>query len=265
MKRLHVGRLTVTSKTDRCAVTSSIDRLTAGNKTKYSAVNVRVSITKTLLALLVSVSLVTPAWAAPSSSLGIVVYADRAQVGAALASVGATVFSGDRLSTAQSGSVQVRASAARLLLGGASSATLSQDDATPAATLTGGSATFSTANSKAFAVHVASAVIRPNSDKPTVGQVTVLNPKELIVKSTRGSLSIAVEDDVREIPEGMAYRVVLDPNAADPQGPRGAGAGGYGRPPIKAAKSRFIWFAVGIAAVVTLIALPEAFESPDRP
>lgn len=257
MKRLRV---------DRSAVTSSIDRLTAGDKTKYSAVNVRVSITKNLLALLVSASLVTaPVWAAPSSSLGIVVYADRALVGAAQASVGATVFSGDRLSTAQSGSIQVRASAARLLLSSSSSATLSQDDTTPAATLTVGSATFSTANSKAFALHVASAVIRPNSEKPTVGQVTVLNPKELIVKSTRGSLSISVEDDVREIPEGMAYRVVLDPSAADPQGPRGAGARGYGGPPIKAAKSRFIWFAVGVTGVITFIAIREAFESPDRP
>lgn len=259
MTRLRVDRLTVTS---------SIDRFTVGDKIKHFAVtlrNERVSITRTFLALLVSALLAAvPVCAAPSS-LGTVVYADRAHVGAGLASVGATVFIGDKLSTEQSGGVQVRASAARLLLSGASSATLSQDDATPAATLTVGSATFSTANSKAFALHVASAVIRPNSDKPTVGQVTVLNPKELIVKSTHGSLSIAVEDDVREIPEGAAYRVVLDPNPAEPQGPRGAGSKGYGSPPIKAAKSRFIWFAVGVTAVVTGLALHEAFESPDRP
>src|SRR4029077_15154563 len=112
------------------------------------------------------------------------------------------------------------------------------------------SATFSTANSKAFALHVASAVIRPNSNQPTIGQVTVLNPKELIVKSTRGSLSIAVEDDVREIREGAAYRVVLDPSAADPQGPRGAGSKGYGSPPIKAAKSPLLWFVIGISPLV---------------
>ena len=242
MSRLCVDQLTVTRNIDRFTFTSRI-----------------------IAALLSYTLLITPVWAAPSSSLGTVVYADRAQVGAAQASVGATVFSGDRLTTAQSGRVQVRASAARLLLSGASSVTLSQDDITPAATLTVGSATFSTANSKAFALHVASAVIRPNSNQPTIGQVTVLNPKELIVKSTRGSLSIAVEDDVREIPEGAAYRVVLDPSAADPQGPRGAGSKGYGGPPIKAAKSRFIWFAVGITAVVTGIALHEAFESPDRP
>jgi hypothetical protein len=238
------------SSTSKFAVTSPYDS---------------VSITKIFLALLVSFSLLTtPVWAAPSSSLGIVVYADRAHVGAASASVGATVFTGDRLSTEPTGSVQVRAGAARLLLSSASMATFSQDDASPAATLTLGSATFSTANSNAFALHVGSAVIRPNTNQPTIGQVTVLTPKELIVRSTRGSLRIVVEDDVREIPEGTAYRVVLDPNAG-PQGPRGAGTKGYGGPPIKAAKSKFIWYAIGVTAVVGYIALREAFESPDRP
>jgi len=225
-----------------------------------------ISISKGILALLVSFSLLTtPVWAAPASSLGTIVYADRAHVGAARASVGSTIFIGDRLSTDQSGSVQVRAGAARLLLSGASIATFSQDDVSPAATLTYGSAIFSTSNSKAFALHVGSAVIRPNTNQPTIGQVTVLTSKELIVKSTRGSLSIAVEDDVREIPEGAAYRVVLDPNVSDLQGPRGAGTKGYGGPPIKAAKSKFIWYVVGATALITVWALHEAFESPDRP
>src|SRR5438309_4570474 len=148
------------------------------------------SILRSILVLIVSFSLlITPVWAAPSSSLGTVVYADRAHVGAARTSVGATVFSGDRLSTEQSGSVQVRAGAARLLLSGASIATLFQEDANPAATLTLGSATFSTANSNAFALHVASAVIRPSTNQPTIGQVAVVSPKELIVTSTCGSLS----------------------------------------------------------------------------
>jgi hypothetical protein len=242
MPRLCVDCLTVTRMMDRFTVTSRI-----------------------IAPLLSYTLLITPVWAAPSSSLGTVVYADRAHVGAAQTSVGATVFSGDRLSTEQSGSVQVRAGAARLLLSGASIATLSQEDANPAATLTLGSATFSTANSNAFALHVASAVIRPNTNQPTIGQVTVVSPKELIVKSTRGSLSIVVEDDVREIPEGSAYRIVLDPNAADSQGPRGAGTKGYGGSPMKAAKSRFVWFAVAATAVVTVFAFQEVFESAARP
>jgi len=220
------------------------------------------------IAAILSISLlIVPVWGAPAPSLGTIVYADRARMGAAAASVGATVFGGDRLSTEQSGSVQVRAGAARLLLSGASSATFAKDDATPAAILTLGSATFSTANSKAFALHVASAIIRPNTDQPTIGHVTILGPKELVVKSTRGSLIVAVDDDVRVIAEGTAYRIVLDSPAAAsaPQGPRGAGGRGSGGPPIKAARSRFIWYAVGITTVVTVWALHEALESPDRP
>jgi hypothetical protein len=268
MTRVRVDRLAVASKIDRLTVARTIGRLRVASRMKFFAVACVadwISISKGALALLVSFSLTTPVWAAPSSSLGTVVYADRAHVGAAKASVGSTIFSGDRLSTEQTGSAQVRAGAARLLLSSASSATFSQDDANPAATLTAGSATFSTAGSKAFALHVGPAVIRPNTDHPTIGQVTVLNPKELLVRSTRGSLTIAVEDDVREIPEGVGYRVVLDPNAAPPQGPRGTGTKGYGGPPIKAAKSKFIWYVIGITALVTVFALHEEFESPERP
>ena len=220
------------------------------------------SITRAAVATLLSLSiLISPLWATPSAAFGTVVFVNRAHVGNANASVGATVFSGDRLSTDDVGSVQIRAGAARLLLASASAATLSQDEASPAATLTAGTATFSTSNSKAFTLHVATAAIRPNTDRPTIGKVTVLSPKELIVQTTRGSLQIAVEDDVREIPEGAAYRVVLNPNAPDPQGPRGAGTKGIGGPPIKAAKSKFIWYAVAVTGVVTLWMVHEACES----
>jgi len=223
------------------------------------------STTRALAASFLSLTLwISPLWATPSAAFGTVVFVNRAHVGNANASVGATVFSGDRLSTDQVGSVQIRAGAARLLLASSSAATLSQDEASPAATLTAGTATFSTANAKAFALHVASAIIRPISDQPTIGKVTMLSPKELVVKSVRGSLQIAVEDDVREIPEGEAYRVVLDPNA-DPQGPRGAGTKGMGGPPIKAAKSKFIWYAVAITAAVTFYVVHEAYESDYKP
>ena len=249
MTRLRVNCPTVAKIVDRFAVTSG----------KASFVRAR-----SILALLLSFSLVAaPLCAAPSSSLGTVVYADRAYVGVADISAGATVFPGDRLSTGQSGSVQVRAGAARLLLSSQSSATLSQDLDGPVASIGFGSAIFSTANSKAMALRYSSAVIRAAANQPTIGQVTVLGPKELLVKSTRGTLLITVLDDVREIPEGAGYRVVLDPNT--PQGPQGAGTKGYGRPPIVAAKSKFIWYAVGVTAVITYFALDEVFESPDRP
>jgi|SRR5579864_7143117 len=208
--------------------------------------------------LLASTLLTSPLYSAPSAAYGTVVFANRASLGDATASVGATVFSGDRLSTDPVGSIQIRAGSARLLLASSSSATLAQEDNNHSATLTAGTATFSTANSKAFALHFGSAIIRPNTDQPTIGKVTILSAKELIVQSVRGSLQIAVEDDVREIPEKAAYRVVLDP---DPQGPRGAGTKGIGGPPIKAAKSKFVWYAVAVTAVVSVWVIHEACES----
>ena len=112
---------------------------------------------------------------------------------------------------------------------------------------------------KTWGAEAAYRMIQNNLD-----QEVAENPKELVVKSVRGSLQISVEDDVREIPEGEAYRIVLDPNA-DPQGPRGAGTKGMGGPPIKAAKSRFIWYAVAITGGLTIYVAHEAWESAYKP
>jgi hypothetical protein len=207
----------------------------------------------------------SPAFGTTSTPLGTVVYSDGASVGATGASVGSSVFGGDRLSTTQAGSLQVRAGAARFLLAKASVATLLEESGAAGANLTTGSATFSTANAKAFALHFNNAVIRPNTDMPTIAQVTVLGPRELVVKSLRGSLNFTVDDESRVVPEGTAYRVILDPTEAEAQGPRGAGSKGIGGAPVKAGRSKFIWFAIGVTGVVTFLALSEGLESPDRP
>jgi hypothetical protein len=217
----------------------------------------------------------SPGWAGSGSGLGTIVNAEHAHVGNGLLSAGATVFGGDRLYTEDSGSVQLRAGAARFLLSNASIAVMSKDEATPGASLTRGTAIFSTANSKAFVLHVGDMVIRPETDQPTVAQVSISGPRELTVRSTRGSVSVAVDDDVRVIPEGMAYRIVLDPTEAElsgseasdaSQSPEGVGGGGgRRRGPLKAGRNRFIWYAIGIAAIVTGVALYEALESPSSP
>ena len=221
-----------------------------------------------LVAILSCSLLQTALSCASSSALGAIVYADRAYLDAGNASVGATIFSDDKLRTESGGSLQIRTGAARLVLSSSSSATLTQENDRPAAILTTGSAIFSTANSRAFTFHVSSAVIRPNTDLPTIGQLTVLNPREFLVKSIRSSLRITVEDDVREIPEGAAYRIVLDSTTTepDPQGPRGAGTKGYDDPPQGLMKKdKFIWVPISLAIIVTVWALHEALESPDRP
>jgi len=117
-------------------------------------------------------------------------------------------FGGDRLRTEQSAAFNPRRR--RRLLLSAKQRDVATDDATPAAILTLGSATFFHRQFEGFCTARASATIRPNTESPTIGHVTVLSPKELVVKSTRGSLTVPSEDDVRVVAEGTAYRIVLD-------------------------------------------------------
>jgi hypothetical protein len=217
---------------------------------------------------LASMLLTVPVYGLPAAdALGTVVAANGASVSGTGAAVGTTIFSGDKLSTADDGSVQLRTGAARFLLSKSSAASISQDNGMPIATLLRGSATFSTASAKAFSLIVSTAVIRPKSDEPTIGQVTLLDAKQLLVRCTRGTLTINVGGDSRVIPEGSSYRVVLDPDedAQQQPPPEGAGTKGSGRPPISAGTSKFVWYAIGATALVTAFAIHEALESPDRP
>jgi hypothetical protein len=190
---------------------------------------------------------------------GTVVYAESAHIGTAAASVGATVFAGDKLDTEQvRGGLQIRAGAARVALTASSRLVWGAEGASASATLTGGTAAFSTASAEAFVLHAGTATFRPRGDEPTVANVTLLNPRELVVRCSRGAVLIAVEDDVRVIPESTAYRVVLEPEAA--------AQGTWGQnPPHPPARSKFIWYAIGFTPLVTGFAVYEALESPDRP
>jgi hypothetical protein len=224
---------------------------------------------RAVLAVLLSYSLfVMSVNGSTATPMGTITAATSAHVGATAASSGSTVFGGDHLSTEKLGSIQIRAGAARFLLSGASSAALSQNGEVPAATLLSGTAVFSTANAKAFLLHASTADIRPQSDQPTVAQVTYVNDKELRVRATRGALAITVEDETQIVPEGTAYRVILDPSSyyasESPQGPAGAGTGS-GRPPRKAGRSRFLLVAIIVTGVATGVALYEALQSPDKP
>jgi hypothetical protein len=203
-----------------------------------------------------------------ATPLGTVIAAERAHVGQASAAVGTTIFGGDYLSTEMQGSVQVRAGAARLLLLSSSAAVINDNEGAPSAKLLHGTATFSTGNAHAFILFASSAAVRSQTDEPTIGQVTFLSEKELLVTAKRGGLIVTVEDETQVVPEGTSYRVLLDADMA--QGPEGAGAGKggpYGQRggPRKAGRSHFLIVATAVTALAAWFAISEALESPDRP
>ena len=226
---------------------------------------------RAIFAAALSVTLATaPLMGAPTTSVvGTVVTAERAHVDDGIASVGTTVFAGDKLSTEDQGSVQIRAGAARLLLLNASIATVNDSEGAPSAKLLAGTATFSTGNAHAFTLYASTAAIRAQSDAPTIGQVRLLNAKELLVTSKRGPLSVTVDGETQTIEDGKAYHVFLDPDMAAAQGPAGAGGGqgpgGKGGSPLKAGRSRFLIVVVAATAIATYFAVSESLESPSRP
>lgn len=228
---------------------------------------------RSLFAAALTLTLTTiPVLAGPANTvLGTVITADKAHVGEGAAAAGTTLYGGDRLSTDTAGTVQIRAGAARLLLLSASAAEVNDTEGAPSAKLLHGTATFSTGNAHAFTLFASKAAIRAQSDAPTIGQVTYLNAKELLVTSKRGPLTITVEGETQLIADGTSYHVYLDPEAA-PQKPEGAGSGsqapmgGKGNgSPLKAGRSRFLIFAVSVTGIATYFAISEALESPDRP
>src|SRR4029077_5968714 len=121
------------------------------------------------LSVLLSIGLLaTPTEGNSSLGSGTVVYAESAHLGTAAASVGATVFAGDKLDTEQvRGGLQIRARAARGLLTASSRFGWGAEGGSPSATLTGGTAAFSTVGAKAFVLHAGNATFRPRSDEPT--------------------------------------------------------------------------------------------------
>jgi hypothetical protein len=202
---------------------------------------------------------------AATVAFGTVVSADRARVGSAAATVGTTVFSGDTLDTDKFGSLQIRAGAARLLLTSASQVTWANEESGASATLKSGTAIFSTANAKAFALHAGTALIRPNSDAATVGSVTILSPKELAVSCSHGALAISVEDDTKIVAEGTAYRVMLDPHDPQARDTNNPPPVFQQKAPRKSGRDRFLMFVLIFAGVGTALGVYFALESPDRP
>ncbi len=224
-------------------------------------------IVKRSVSALLSVSVATVSmWGADAPVFGTVVFAERAHVGQAGVSAGTTLFSGDVLNTEEAGGAQVRAGAARLQLAPVSRVAWGSESGTPAATLMAGTATFSTAKSRAFVLRMATATVRAKSDEPTIGSVTYVNARELNVSCTRGTLVFAVDDDTMEVASGSAYHVILDPDMGMPAPGKDPANAWGSQKPKKSGKNKFIFFWLfGGAAVAGAVGVILALESADKP
>lgn len=208
------------------------------------------------VALVEAPVLAAPA-ATPSAPLGVVLSAENAHVGAGVISSGETIYDGDRLQTPPDGTLRVRLGAGQLFLHQDSEAEVHALANGFRAQLNSGSVVVSSAEGQGFELVADGATIRPANAQPVSAQITVITPKELVLTSTRGTLTVSMGDEVKTVEAGNSYRMEVETEDAGP-GPQGS-------PPQPTARNRFLLILIPAVAVVTGILIWRALVSPDAP
>jgi len=155
--------------------------------------------------------------------LGILTLAYDAHLNEAAAFPGLSVFEGEDLSTGPEGRVGVRVGRATVLLAGSSGATLHGIDGGAHVDLTAGTVSFSSPENASVEIHAEEAFLRPERNRLTQAEVTMLAPSVLQVRAQRGDLAFRYREEFQVLPEGATYRIYLD-SPAEPQGAAGLGA-----------------------------------------
>ncbi len=226
----------------------------------------------------------TPAMSTQASSdaLGLVGNANSAKIGNSPASEGATVYSGDYLSTDDGGLLLVRIGSLSVELQSNSSAHIYRTPYGAVLELNRGSVVYSTPGGSQNIVIVASDVrVTPAPNRPDFGRVSVDDPCNVSVQSQHGEANVHVGSENKTVEEGKGYRVraensisyrkYLSPDANDyhEYHEHAPCAAPYqtvkAHPPIAGGQSHFLYVAVGTTAVLTTFGIIKALESPSRP
>lgn len=190
---------------------------------------------------------------AQTTSLGAVIQSSKARLNSTVASVGTTVYNGDRLSTDLGGVLGARFGSVQLLLSGDSALFVGQEGPSLIGALQRGSVSFTVESGGAVQFTAADVRVRPQSSALTAGQVT-LEECAVVVTSRTQALEVTAGKETKIVEAGQSYHVSLDTGCGKHPSQR----------PVATAHSRFILIPA-IAGVLTILAVHEAFESPDRP
>jgi len=238
---------------------------------------------KLSLAAIVSLSFAfAPLHAAQTKAVGMILDARGGHIGSAATSAGSSVYVGDILSTDTDGSLTVRVGQTTYQLLGDTSAAFYAGQTSPIAELRRGSITVSNNSvSQGFEIFASDVRIVSGADRPIQGQVSLRSPCELVVTSQEGVLDVVAGSEKRTVDHDHSYRVIPEHSvdkirdAISPEDPDyhknhthtacAAALTHAAKGPLQAANSHFVQIAFGAAAVISIIGVDKAYESPDRP
>ncbi|HWN74856.1 MAG TPA: FecR family protein [Candidatus Udaeobacter sp.] len=229
-----------------------------------------------------SVEFYAQAIPAENTPLGMVTKSMSARIGSSPSSEGATIYSGDYLSTDADGVLQVRVGNLSVDLKGGSSAHIFRATYGVVIALNRGTLAYNKPSGQPNVVIVASDVrITPVVSVASSGSVSVDDPCNLLIHSQLGQVYVQVGSASQLVEQGKAFRVrpissvseriSMSPDADNYheshqhqpcQGPAQTFNNQRPKPP---SFSTFTAVAVGVAIVGTAIPLVGALESPSRP
>ena len=168
------------------------------------------SIARSCIAAMLAALMAFPGFAANEKALGLVLQAESAQISNAKVAIGTTVYPGDKVETDAGGKLRLRMGTSQLYLLASSSATLGQRSDSLFAEVSRGTVGFSSNGADQLELEVPQGVIRASNGQPAYGQVTIVNPQEIIVSAFHGSLVLDNDGELHTIPQGKSYRVTMD-------------------------------------------------------
>lgn len=158
--------------------------------------------------LFASLACLPPSYATTDAPLGVVLQANLAHVNDSAVSAGATVYSGEELSTDDGGSLDLRIVNSRFGLGANSRAYFYAGARGSIAELTSGTLTFrKDAGSEGLEVVASDVRIVPKGEGAVTGQVSITAPCAITVTSFAGETEVTTGKDTRTVGEQESYSV----------------------------------------------------------
>jgi len=142
--------------------------------------------------------------------LGVIVQTDHGRLDNSTAELGANVYSCDKLETDEGGVLRVKVMTSQLFLSASSLAALEDEGSTVQALAMAGTVGFTASGSDGFSVRTPAGVVRPSGAQGGSGQITYVNPHQLLISAVHGDLVLEAGGELRTIPEGKAANVTFD-------------------------------------------------------
>jgi hypothetical protein len=187
---------------------------------------------------------------------GVVLQSQSARLNTLDASVGTTLYDGDRLETQSKGALSVRSNYNGVLLTLAEDSLLwmNHESAVLTPKLDRGTVIFRAETGEGIEIHADDVRVRPHATVLTVGEVTI---EECYIRVTARTqqLDVSTPKETKVLDEGKTYRVarVGVCGTAIPQ------------PAVPVGQSRFFLLPVAVGVGIGIIGIHKALESPDRP